>query len=105
MNGLAAMLDAVGIFACTFTLVFLTGLQSQNISGKHKRMSFWTSACISAISLITVKVISNPTNLLTDFAYIFGGPFGIVASIKFHPWMKTKLPHLFSKKIGKNART
>ena len=61
-------------------------------------MSFVTSAFISFMSLVTVKVIANPTDWLTDLAYIFGGPFGIVASLKLHPKVKNKFPHFFNKR-------
>jgi hypothetical protein len=66
-------------------------------------MSFVTSAFMSLMSLITLKVISNPTNILTDIAYIFGAPFGIVTSLHFHPIFKEKLPHLFEKRAKKDA--
>lgn len=91
------------IFLCTFTLTFLTGFQSQNIGGGHKRMSFITSALISLMSLVTVKVIANPTNLWTDIAYIFGGPFGIVASLKLHPVARNKFPRFFDRRSHKKA--
>ena len=92
------MINALTIFFCTFTLTFLTGFQSQNIGGSHKRMSFITSALISFMSLVTVKAIANPTDLITDLSYIFGGPFGIVASLKLHPRVKSKFPHFFNKR-------
>lgn len=95
------MMNALAIFLCTFSLTFLTGFQSQNIGGGHKRVSFITSALISLMSLVTVKVIANPTDLFTDIAYIFGGPFGIVASLKLHPVIKNKFPRLFERRNQK----
>lgn len=90
--------SAIQIFLCTFTLTFLAGFQSQNIAGRHKRMSFITSAIMGLVSLITLKMVSGHTDMLTNIAYIFGGPFGIVASLKFHPVFKQRLPKLFKKK-------
>jgi hypothetical protein len=92
------VMDALAIFTCAFSLVFLSGLQGQHVSGKHKRMSFVTSMAISLMSLVTVKLVSQPTNWLTDIAYVFGGPCGIVSAIRFYPWFTARFPHFYDKR-------
>lgn len=56
-------MNALLLFASTFALVLFLGLQSLNVNGGHRLLSFVTSFGIGAAN------------------------FGIFASISIHPWM------------------
>lgn len=78
-------MTALLLFASTFCVVFALGLQSLNVNGGHRLMAFLTSFAIGASNLVLFKVLPGPTAWLEIGAYLFGGPFGIVASMLAHP--------------------
>lgn len=80
-------MNALLLFASTFALVLSLGLQSLNVNGGHRLLSFVTSFGIGAANLTVLKIMPGPTNGLEVAAYLLGGPFGILASISIHPWM------------------
>jgi hypothetical protein len=78
-------MNALLLFASTFALVLFLGLQSLNVNGVHRLLSFVTSFGIGAANLTVLKIMPGPTNGLEVAAYLLGGPFGILASIAIHP--------------------
>lgn len=80
-------MNALLLFASTFALVLFLGLQSLNVNGGHRLLSFVTSFGIGAANLSVLKIMPGPTNGLEVAAYLLGGPFGILASISIHPVM------------------
>lgn len=75
------------IFVCTFGTVFALGLQSLNVNGGHTALAFINSFLIGTCNLVLLKTIPQPTDGLMIAAYLLGGPFGIVASMKVHPYL------------------
>lgn len=91
------MITAALLFFSTFLLVFALGLQSLNVNRGHYRAAFFTSFGISAANLMLFKLAPNAT-AVEMFAFIVGGPFGIVASMWVHPrmvnfWKKQEATH------------
>lgn len=78
-------MTALLLFASTFAVVFALGLQQLNVSGGHERLAFVTSIAIAASQLALYKLLPGPTSALEIAAYLFGGSFGIVASMRAHP--------------------
>ena len=73
----------LALFVSTFGLVFCLGIQSLNVNGGHYVAAFITSFAIGAGNLVVLKLApsATPTEMA---AYLFGGPFGIVASMIAH---------------------
>ncbi|MEW6562725.1 MAG: hypothetical protein AB1400_05765 [Pseudomonadota bacterium] len=87
-------MSALFIFAATFAVVLFLGLQSLNVNGGHKMLAVLTSFGISAANLFILKIMPGPTDWLDVFAYLTGGPLGILASMYLHP----HVVRLFGKK-------
>jgi hypothetical protein len=81
------------LFISTFILVFALGLQSLNVNNGHYWAAFITSLFIGSSQLVLFKLAPN-ASLSEMLAFITGGPFGIVASMRAHPvlvrWAKRK---------------
>lgn len=81
------------MFCSTFMLVFALGLQSLNVNGRHYIAAFFTSFAIGGGNIILFKLTPG-ANGVEIFAFMIGGPFGIIASIWVHPrvvrWMNSK---------------
>jgi hypothetical protein len=80
-------LNAVILFVSAFSLVFLLGLQSLTVNDGHERAAFLNSLLIGCANLVVLKygVVSSGIEIA---AYILGGPFGIVASMRFFRWYR-----------------
>ena len=76
-------MSAITLFASTFALVFLLGLQSRNVNCGQRRAAFFTSLGIGSAQLLLYKLAPD-ANGLEIAAYLSGGPFGIVASMWAH---------------------
>lgn len=75
------------IFVSTFVLVFALGFQSLNVNRGHYLAAFLTSFAISGSNLVLFKTVPQ-ADWLQIFAYLTGGPFGIIASMWAHrKWM------------------
>lgn len=79
------MTSALLIFAATFGVVFLLGLQQLNVEGRHMLAAFITSFGITATHLVLFKLLPGPTDWVLLTGHFLGGAFGIVASMKAHP--------------------
>lgn len=78
-------MNALFIFACTFGVVLALSLQSLNVMGGHKALAFVTSFSIGACNLVLLKIVPQPTAWIENIAYLAGGPFGVLAAMRWHP--------------------
>lgn len=79
-------MTAVALFASTYVLVFALGLQSLNVNGGHYRAAFITSLAIGGSNLVLFKLAPEASGL-EIFAYLAGGPLGIVSAMRAHPYI------------------
>lgn len=83
----------LALFASTFMLVMLLGLQSLNVNNGHHWAAFFTSFGIGASNLVLFKLAPD-ANTTEMAAYMLGGPFGILAAMWLHPkialWFKRR---------------
>lgn len=77
-------MNALLIFAATFTMVFGLGFQSLNVNRGHPKAAFLTSFLIGTGNLVVLKMMPDSQNVAEIAAYLLGGPFGIVASMWIH---------------------
>jgi len=76
------------IFLSTFALVFALGFQSLNVNKGHYIAAFFTSFGIGLSNLVLFKTIPQAGGIEIA-AFLLGGPFGIVASMRAHErWMQ-----------------
>ena len=80
-------MTALALFVSTFALVFFLGLQSLNVNGGHYRAAFFTSFGIGVGNLLLFKLAPNATGIEIA-AFLLGGPFGIISSMKTHRYGK-----------------
>jgi hypothetical protein len=76
-------MNALILFASTFFLVFALGMQSLNVNGGHYRAAFVNSLLIGAMQMVLLKLGPN-ADWIEIAAYLWGGPFGIIASMWAH---------------------
>ena len=72
------------LFAVTFTLVFLLGIQQLNVQAGQRTQAFITSLAIAWMQLLLLKLMPQPTSWLENAGYLLGGPFGILAAMGSH---------------------
>lgn len=78
-------MNALLILISTFTLVFALGFQSLNVNNGHYKAAFFTSFGIGVANIVLFKTVPN-ANWLEVCAYLFAGPFAIIASMRAHDW-------------------
>jgi len=79
--------NALILFGSTWALVLFLGLQSLNVNGGHRLLACLTSFGIGAANLTVLKIMPGPTSTLDVFAYLSGGPVGILTSMLVHPYL------------------
>lgn len=77
------------IFCSTFAVVFLLGLQSLTVNGGHKAAAFINSCFIGIANITILKVVPNAQGV-EIVVYILAGPLGIVSSMYFFAWYRSK---------------
>lgn len=80
-------MNALILFGSTWALVLFLGLQSLNVNGGHRLLACLTSFGIGAANLTVLKIMPGPTSTLDVFAYLSGGPVGILTSMLVHPYL------------------
>lgn len=80
-------MTALALFVSTFALVFFLGLQSLNVNGGHYRAAFFTSFGIGVGNLMLFKLAPDASGIEIA-AFLLGGPFGIISSMKTHRYIK-----------------
>ena len=83
-------MTALALFASTFVLVCALGLQSLNVNRGHYIAAFVTSFAIGTGNLVLLKIVPGETSGLELFAYLIGGPLGIITSMWLHPRIHRK---------------
>lgn len=81
------MITALTLFAVTFVLVMLLGIQQLNVQFGQRLGAFVTSFAIAGLNLVLFKVMPKDTTLVQNIAYLLGGSFGILAGMSAHPWL------------------
>lgn len=89
------MTDALIVFAAQFVMIFLHGLQSQNVIAGHRTAAFVTSLCLGICGFYVTGSIASAKGQLFDgpvfWAFVFAGPLGILTSMfVFRKWRKLK---------------
>lgn len=78
------------LFASTFFVVFLLGVQQLNVQHGHQLAAFFTSIGIGLAQLALFKLAPDASG--TEIAaYLSGGPIAIVCAMRAHPWMRKRL--------------
>lgn len=80
-------MTALLLFAITFVLVFLLGIQQLNVQFSQRVQAFVTSIAIAGLQLWLLKLMPQPTTWLENIGYLMGGPFGILAAMSSHAWL------------------
>lgn len=81
------MIQAVILFASTFALVFLLGVQQLNVQHGHPVAAAATSLFIG-ISQLALYKLAPDAGGVEIAAYLAGGPIAIVCAMKVHPWLR-----------------
>lgn len=77
------------LFASTFFVVFLLGVQQLNVQHDHQLAAFFTSIGIGLAQLALFKLAPDASG--TEIAaYLSGGPIAIVCAMKAHPWLRRR---------------
>lgn len=74
------MLTELTLFASTYLLVLLLGLQSLNVNNGHHAAAFFTSFGIGLCNLVMFKLVPD-ASASEVAAYVLGGPFGILTAM------------------------
>jgi len=80
-------MTALTLFASTFALVFLLGVQQLNVQHGHPVAAFATSLFIG-ISQLALYKLAPDAGGLEIAAYLAGGPLAIVCAMRVHPWLR-----------------
>ena len=76
----------LALFVSTFVAVFALGAQSLNVNDGHYVAAFLTSFVIGTGNLVLLKLVPGDTTLTQLGAYLLGGPFGIIAAMRWYRW-------------------
>ena len=82
-------MTAILIFISTFVLVFALGFQSLNVNKGHYKAAFLTSFAIALSNLVLFKTVPQ-AGMVEISAYLWAGPFAIVASMAAHQKLMKK---------------
>lgn len=74
------------LFLSAFFTVFLLGFQQQNVAGRHYLAAIFTSVGIGGAQIFLWRLVPS-ADAFQIAATLAGGPFGIVAAMRFHPWV------------------
>lgn len=82
-------MTAAALFISTFALVFFLGLQSLNVNNGYTTAAFFTSFGIGVGNLVLFKLAPD-ANGIEIAAFLLGGPFGIVAAMRFFRFVRER---------------
>jgi hypothetical protein len=80
----------ITLFASTFFVVFLLGVQQLNVQHGHEAAAFFTSIGIGLAQLALFKLAPEASGSEIA-AYLAGGPLAIVCAMKAHPHLRRLL--------------
>lgn len=78
------------LFASTFALVFLLGVQQLNVQHGHRGAASITSLFIGISQLALYKLAPDAGGLEVA-GYLAGGPLAIICAMAVHPWLRARL--------------
>lgn len=84
-------MTALALFAATFAVVFLLGLQQINVERRSIVAAALTSPLIGLATLVQFKVLPGPTDAADLLGYLLGGAAGIAAAVWLHPAMARRM--------------
>lgn len=87
--------NIVVLFASSYIVVCLLGLQSQFVRDKQVAVSFATSLGIGICNVLQFKLAPN-ASLIESAFFVLGGACGIVSSIYLHTYIVKRKKHCFS---------
>lgn len=82
-------MTAIALFASTFALVFLLGVQQLNVQHGHQAAAFVTSIAIGGSQLALYKMAPDAGGVEIA-AYLSGGPLAIICAMRVHPWLRQR---------------
>ena len=82
-------MTAAALFISTFALVFFLGLQSLNVNNGYYTAACFTSFGIGVGNLVLFKLAPD-ANGIEIAAFLLGGPFGIVAAMRFFRFVRDR---------------
>lgn len=80
-------MTGLALFASTFALVFLLGVQQLNVQHGHQRAAFVTSLFIGISQLALYKMAPDAGGVEIA-CYLAGGPLAIICAMRIHPWLR-----------------
>lgn len=80
-------MTALTLFASTFAVVFLLGVQQLNVQHGHQFAAFFTSIGIGVSQLALFKLAPDAGGIEIA-AYLAGGPLAIVCAMRAHPYLR-----------------
>jgi hypothetical protein len=80
-------MTALALFASTFALVFLLGVQQLNVQHGHRMAAIATSVAIGGSQLVLFKMAPDAGGI-DIAAYLAGGPVGIFCAMVAHPHLR-----------------
>lgn len=87
------MTDALIVFAAQFAMIFLHGIQSQNVIGGHYGAAFATSLCLGMFGFYVTGAIAAARGDafgIVWLAYVLSGPIAIITSMKVFRRFRSK---------------
>lgn len=85
-------MTALALFASTFALVFLLGVQQLNVQHGHQAAAFVTSLFIGISQLALYKMAPDAGGIEIA-CYLAGGPLAIICAMRVHPWLRRTFGH------------
>ena len=82
-------MTAAALFASTFALVFLLGVQQRNVQHGHQAAAFVTSIAIGGSQLALYKMAPDAGGVEIA-CYLAGGPLAIICAMRVHPWLRRR---------------
>lgn len=83
-------MTALALFISTFVLVFALGIQSLNVNNGHHRAAIFTSFFIGSSQMVLFKLAPD-ASWIEAAGFLLGGPFGIYAAMRAHPYLVRNL--------------
>lgn len=82
-------MDAALVFGAQFVMIFLLGIQSLNVNGKHYVSAAITSALLGVFGFYLTGTIAAAHQQgmfsVIWWSFVTAGPLGIITSMKLHP--------------------
>ena len=85
------MVEAAIVFVVQLVYIMALACQSLNTNGRHYVGAFGTSLFLGICGYWLTSVVAvhraDAVGSIVWFAYISGGPLGVVIAMRLHPWL------------------